>query len=285
MWNSAKIKDIEHLVKSGNQEIIERDIKIDCVLGDTLEYPFLKLDNNFSNLRKTNVDFDYTEDEIRIINDIINPRELIKHTNLKPYEYQLDWLDSYQNHKKNVFLTTRQVGGSTISIFCMIHYIMTNPNKTVLFITKSDISSSYRILLSLLESIPFFLKLGIVDISHKEKGSSIYFDNGTTILLENYKLIKKYQRQYFDIGFLIVEDGGYIDKLSDILKKQPEYTMLYSNTVKNSYFNTLINDSLYNVNRVEWYKVPGRDNEWQSQMISNLGGSVNEFNKEYGLVI
>ena len=242
IWNTKLINEIlENFEEDKSVKPILRDIHINHILSDDnekIDFPFLidPLINTLS-IRSPHILFDYTKEEKRNISEMHHDAtKIFKYARLKnmgvgyqgvnafndwlPYSFQLEWVNDYQKHKYNIFKTSRQIGSSQLGALCVLHYILSNHDKSVQFIGSTNLSceDAAKRFYWLYEGLPFYMKVGVKEIRPKfftgsKKKISIKFDNGSEILFNS--------AEKFNIGrsidFLIMEDVKDTKILNNIL--------------------------------------------------------------------
>lgn len=178
----------------------------------------------------------------------------------------------------------------TSSIF-LTWYLLFHYDKNVLLMankgaTTKEIMDKIK---AIVEGLPFFLKPGII----KKDIMSMMFDNRCRIIGQN---TTKTGGIGFTIHLLFLDEFAHIQENI----KRPFYENVYPTlssskisrviitSTPNGYdlFHDLYQGSVDGMNeythiRVDWWEVPGRDDEWKRQEISNLG-SEEAFNQQYG---
>lgn len=208
-------------------------------------------------------------------------------------DYQKDVLRKFQDNRFNIFLSARQTGKSiTVSLF-LTWYLLFNFDKNVMLSTnKGDTTKEVlNKIRGIMELLPFFLKPGIV----KKDVFSMAFDNGCTIMGTT-------TTPRSGIGFTI--HLLFLDEFAHVPEhiKEPFYTNIYptvsaSKTSKiiitstpngHDLFKRLYDDAIaeparntYVPSKVDWWQVPGRDDEWKKETVANLG-SEEAFNIQFG---
>jgi hypothetical protein len=172
-------------------------------------------------------------------------------------------------------------------------YLVFHTDKNVLAV--ANVASTTKEVLdkikSVLENLPFFLKPGCIS----NNVMSMKFDNGC-------RLIGRTTTKNTGIGFTI--HVLYIDEFAHINPAYLDffYRAIYPtitgagsqskviitstpngmNRFHDIYVEAVIGKNSYVPLRVDWWQVPGRDDEWKKMTIANLG-SEEDFNQEYGL--
>ena len=98
-----------------------------------------------------------------------------------PYEYQLELLRKFQDHRFNVALCSRQSGKTTIVSAYILWYAMFHDNKNIGIVSNKE--SSAKMILHRIkktyEALPPWLKPGVTEYSK----TFISFDNGTRLVI------------------------------------------------------------------------------------------------------
>lgn len=97
-----------------------------------------------------------------------------------PYEYQINLLNSYHNHRFNINMLPRQSGKTTCASAYLLWYAMFHPDQTIL-VAAHKFTGAQEIMQRIrygYELCPDFLRAGVVSYN---KGS-MEFDNGSRII-------------------------------------------------------------------------------------------------------
>lgn len=285
-WSTAKINE---LLRRADEEGL--DFK-------SVDNPFH--DNN-PELKRANVLWEYTQDEIvemeKCARDVIyfsKYCQVMTDTglaNIDLRDYQKSVLREYQGNRFNIFLAPRQVGKSIMSSIFLVWYLLFNHDKNAMILanvgdTAEELMDKIK---SIIRGLPFFLKPGTM----VNNVMSMRFDNGCRIIA---KTTTKTSGIGFTIHFLYMDEFAHINpsfmeaffrstyptvsssKVSRIIitstpNGMNKFYEMYSDAVKKQ--------NTFNPIRVDWWQVPGRDEAWKQNEISNLG-SEELFNQEYG---
>jgi hypothetical protein len=285
-WSTAKVNE---LLRRADEEGL--DFK-------SVDNPFH--DNN-PELKRSNVLWEYTQDEIiemeRCARDVIyfsKYCQVMTDTglaNIDLRDYQKSVLREYQGNRFNIFLAPRQVGKSIMSSIFLVWYLLFNHDKNAMILanvgdTAEELMDKIK---SIIRGLPFFLKPGTM----VNNVMSMRFDNGCRIIA---KTTTKTSGIGFTIHFLYMDEFAHINpsfmeaffrstyptvsssKVSRIIitstpNGMNKFYEMYSDAVKKQ--------NTFNPIRVDWWQVPGRDEAWKQNEISNLG-SEELFNQEYG---
>jgi hypothetical protein len=285
-WSTAKVNE---LLRRADEEGL--DFK-------SVDNPFH--DNN-PELKRSNVLWEYTPEEIiemeKCARDVIYFSQYCQVmtdtglANIDLRDYQKSVLREYQGNRFNIFLAPRQVGKSIMSSIFLVWYLLFNHDKNAMILanvgdTAEELMDKIK---SIIRGLPFFLKPGTM----VNNVMSMRFDNGCRIIA---KTTTKTSGIGFTIHFLYMDEFAHINpsfmeaffrstyptvsssKVSRIIitstpNGMNKFYEMYSDAVKQQ--------NTFNPIRVDWWQVPGRDEAWKQNEISNLG-SEELFNQEYG---
>lgn len=206
-------------------------------------------------------------------------------------DYQTSVLKEYQTHRFNVFLAPRQVGKSIMSGVMLVWYLLFNHDKNAMILANVGATAEELMgkIKEIVRGLPWFLKPGIV----VNNVMSIKFDNGCRAIA---KTTTKTSAIGFTIHFLYMDEFAHIhpnfiesffrstyptvssSKVSRIIITS---TPNGQNKFWEIYQGAMTGDNTFNPIRVDWWQVPGRDENWKRDEIANLG-SEELFNQEYG---
>lgn len=206
-------------------------------------------------------------------------------------DYQTSVLKEYQANRFNVFLAPRQVGKSIMSGVMLVWYLLFNHDKNAMILANVGATAEELMgkIKEIIRGLPWFLKPGIV----VNNVMSIKFDNGCRAIA---KTTTKTSAIGFTIHFLYMDEFAHIhpnfiesffrstyptvssSKVSRIIITS---TPNGQNKFWEIYQGAMTGDNTFNPIRVDWWQVPGRDENWKKDEIANLG-SEELFNQEYG---
>jgi len=263
--------------------------------------------DNDINLRRENLPFEYTPEEIEELSKckasvmyfalnycvITTPkgRLILKDAGgLRDFQEQI--LKVYKENPLNILMASRQTGKTVTSAIFMLWFLLFHPEKTALcvadnFTTTKELIDKFRIAL---EGLPFFMKPGIDTINQ----SNVKFDS-------NSRLVGRTTTKKSGIGLTV--NLLYIDEFAHIneanldefyraifptVTADPNGKIIITSTPngKNKFWeiwkDAVNRSSSFYPLRVDWWQIKGRDEEWKKKKIADLG-SVEDFNQEYGL--
>lgn len=262
--------------------------------------PFLKSDPN---LRKANLLFQYTDEEIAEIlkcrKDIVYFAETyvylktengLKHIKLRPYQKQL--LKNYQENRWCITLFPRQSGKTTTTAIFFAWFSIFNTDKNLAVIAQRDqiAAEVFSKIKSIIQYLPFFMKPGCVKFNR----GGYHFDNGCTAI---YRPASIDALQGYTIDTLFIDEFAYIrntqarqfwNNVYPTLSSMSNSRVMITSTPngRNLFYelwsNAIDGKNFFKPLRIDWWEVPGRDEKWRLQEIANLG-SESAFAQQYGL--
>ncbi len=180
---------------------------------------------------------------------------------------------------------------SITSSIILVWYLLFNHDKNAMIL--ANVGSTAEELMdkikAIVKGLPWFLKPGMI----VNNVMSMKFDNGCRAIA---KTTTKTTAIGFTIHFLYMDEFAHIhpnfiesffrstyptvssSKVSRIIITSTPNGM---NKFYEIYQGALSGDNSFNPVRVDWWQVPGRDEEWKREEIANLG-SEELFNQEYG---
>ena len=254
------------------------------------------------NLRKGNIVFNYTDEEIREIKrcakDIVYfantyctvmTDEGLQTINLRPYQEEM--LRQFQAERFNICLASRQVGKTICSSIFIAWYSVFNFDKNSLILSNKGATTREIIDKgkTILEHLPFFIKPGTLkwDVFNSK------FDNGCRIIGQT---TTKKAAIGFTIHLLFMDEFAHIpanfvntfyENVYPTVSASVNSKVIITSTPNgfNKFYDiyTAADKGLseYVPFRVDWWDVPGRDDKWMRQEVANLG-SDEAFNRQYG---
>ena len=286
-WSTAKV---ERLMQDAEEKGVEyKDV----------DNPFHE---NEPELRRGNILFEYTNWELEEIkkcaSDVVYfankyckvmTDDGIKQILLRDYQVQI--LRQYQGHRKNVFVSPRQSGKTITSSIYLLWYLLFNFEKNAMIManigdTAAELMDKIKVIM---RGLPFFLKPGILIYNVM----TMKFDNGCRIMA---KTTTKTSSIGYTIHMLYMDEFAHINPnfINSFFKSvyptisSSEISRVIITSTPNGmnkfweiYKGAIDGDNEFNPIRVEWWQVPGRDEEWKRREIAALG-SEEDFNQEYG---
>jgi len=258
-------------------------------------------EGNF-NLRRGNIVFDYTKEEIKEIKkcatDIVyfanNYCTVMTDHGLQTItlrDYQEKMLKQFQKERFNICVASRQVGKTICSSIYIAWYVLFNFDKNALVLSNKGATTREIIDKgkTILEHLPFFLKPGVL----KWDVFNTKFDNGCRIIGQT---TTKKAAIGFTIHLLFMDEFAHIphnfvntfyENVYPTVSASANSKVIITSTPNgfNKFYDIYSAAekglSEYTAFRVDWWDVPGRDERWMEQEIANLG-SEEAFNRQYG---
>lgn len=203
--------------------------------------------------------------------------------------YQGDLIEHYDNNRFNVVLASRQSGKSITSCAYLLWYLLFHPEVTVAVLANKGAIAREMIsrIVTMLESVPFFLQPGVKILN---KGS-IEFANDSKVVAA---ATSSSSIRGLSINLLYLDEFAFVENAEEF------YTSTYpvvtsgknskviitstANGVGNMFYkiyeSAVQKQSEYKHFLINWFDVPGRDEEWKKQTIANT--SETQFEQEYG---
>ena len=254
------------------------------------------------NLRKGNIVFNYSPHEIKEIKKCATDIVYFANTyctvmtdhglqtiQLRPYQEEM--LRQFQKERFNVCLASRQIGKTICSSIFIAWYSLFNYDKNSLVLSNKGATTREIIDKgkTILEHLPFFLKPGVIkwDVFNSK------FDNGCRIIGQT---TTKKAAIGFTIHLLFMDEFAHIpqnfvetfyENVYPTVSASSNSKVIITSTPNgfNKFYDIYsaaekgVNE--YSPFRVDWWDVPGRDEAWMRQEVSNLG-SEEAFNRQYG---
>lgn len=215
------------------------------------------------------------------LNDGLVPFEL--------YPYQEEMFGHFNNNRFTVVLACRQSGKSISSVAYLLWYAIFHPEKTVAVLANKGATA--REMLSrvtlMLENLPFYLQPGCkvlnkgsIEFSNNSKifaaatsGSSIRGQSVNLLFLDEFAFVER-AAEFYTSTYPVVSSG----------KDTKVIITSTANGIGNP-FHKIWEGAVQGVNeykpfRVDWWDVPGRDEAWKEETISNT--SQIQFDQEFG---
>lgn len=285
VWTTAKVDKVLHAIEQGYE----------------VKNPFYEGKPEW---RQGNIVFEYTQHELEEIRKCA--RDIVYFANTYCYvmtddgyqkitlrDYQVDTLRTYQKQRFVIFLSARQTGKTIVTGIFLTWFMLFHFDKNTMLVSNKGETSKEIItkIKAIMEGLPFFLKPGVI----KKDVMSMVFDNRCTILASTTTAKTGIG---FTIHLLFMDEFAHVRANIKNLFYQNIFPTLSSSKISriiitstpNGYdlFHTLYSDAIatpkrntYTAIKVDWWQVPGRDDQWKKDQIANLG-SEEAFNEQYG---
>ena len=205
------------------------------------------------------------------------------------YPYQEKMFHHFNDNRFSIVLACRQSGKSISSVVYLLWYACFHPEKNIAVLANKGATAREmlaRVTLAL-ENLPFFLQPGCkalnkgsIEFSNNSKimaaatsGSSIRGLSINLLFLDEFAFVEN-DAQFYTSTYPVVSSG----------KDTKVIITSTANGIGNVYHKIWEGASQgtneYKPFRVDWWDVPGRDDEWKRQTISNT--SALQFEQEFG---
>jgi hypothetical protein len=205
------------------------------------------------------------------------------------YPYQKEMFKHFEDNRFSIVLACRQSGKSISSVVYLLWYAIFHPEKTIAILANKG--STAREMLSritlALENLPFFLQPGCKSLN---KGS-IEFSNNSRIIAaatSGSSIRGLSVNLLFLDEFAFVENAGeFYTSTYPVVSSGKTSRVIVTSTANGigNIYHKLWEGAVQETNdfkpfRVDWWDVPGRDEEWKRQTIANT--SQIQFDQEFG---
>ena len=256
------------------------------------ESPFLKTVKD-ATLRKGNLPFNYTEDELDILKIVWNDKIFFGNNfiHLKDAEkgwqqitlrnYQEDLLHKYTNNKWNILMFPRQSGKTTTTVVEIVHFAISNYDKDMVVIAQSElvVDEILKKVKEAFHSLPFFMQPGFIKFNSK----GFVLDNGCRLSIG---VASESVVQGFSLDFLFIDEFAYIpairvnkfwNNIYPALVNNPHSKCIIASTPNGRnkfwelWYGAEMKKNKFVTSRIYWYDVPGRDEQFKQDTIANVG--------------
>lgn len=187
------------------------------------------------------------------------------------------------DHKNVCIMASRQVGKTTTTAAFMAHYLCFNVDKNIMVLANKDATAKEIVdkIIQIFRGLPYFLKPGAVNFGK----TGLNLDNGCRLLSAattastsiGFTIHKLYIDEFAHIPNNIIEPfwRSVYPTLSSsavsqcIISSTPNGTNMFYDIVSGSTLGTRKNSFLGI--RVDYWQVPGHDDEWAKAMKADFG--------------
>jgi len=215
---------------------------------------------------------------------------------IKLYPKQRELIKMMCKENRLVTLAARQSGKSVSYSIVALWYVMFNQDKNILICANTGASASEfvgKIKMSY-EMLPMWLKPGVVTWNAR----TIKFANGSSIAASPTSSAVRGR----SANFIVLDEVAFIPKDVEEEFIQGVFPVLSSskntklimvstpNGTGNFFYETYNRASLgvdgegWKNFRIDWWEVPGRDDDWKKKQIATFNGDLRKFQQEYGCV-
>ena len=242
-------------------------------------------------LKKANITIDFSKEEIQEVvkcsKDIIYFCEkYLKIINIDeglmpydPYDYQKQIMHEVAANRFVICKMPRQTGKTTTMVAIMLHYALFNPDFNIAILANK--SATAREILGRLqlayENLPWFLQQGIVEWNKGnivlENGSKIFASSTSASAIRGMSINLVYLDEFAFVPTTVQEE--FFNSVYPTISSGRSSRVLITSTPNGmNMFYKLWHDAEKGYNdyatvSVNWWDVPGRDEEWKEQTIRN----------------
>ena len=254
--------------------------------------PFLRTVKDVM-LRKANIPFKMNDDEEFLFEQAMFDKNFFGNNfislkdgkfgwqRIKLRNYQEKLISNYTDHRWNIVLFPRQSGKTTTTVIDIVHFLSFNIEKDCVVIAQSE-----RVVMEILAkvkeafaSLPFFMQPGVL----RWTKSGCTLDNGCRLFVG---VASESVVQGFSLDYVFIDEFAYIpnsrvqkfwNNIYPTLANNPDSKCIIASTPNGrnlfwQLWNGAINGkNKFKTNRVYWTDVPGRDEQFKEDTISNVG--------------
>lgn len=205
------------------------------------------------------------------------------------YPYQRRMFQHFNENRFTVILACRQSGKSISSVAYLLWYAIFQPEKTIAILANKGSTSREMLgrVTLMLENLPFFLQPGCKSLN---KGS-IEFSNNSRIVAAS---TSGSSIRGMSVNLLYLDEFAFVERAGEfytstypVVSSGVDTKVIITSTANGigNVFHRIWEGAEQGINefksfRVDWYDVPGRDEEWKTQTIANT--SQLQFDQEFG---
>ena len=207
--------------------------------------------------------------------------------NLYPYQEQM--FKHFNDNRFSIVLACRQSGKSISSVAYILWYACFHSEKTIAILANKGATAREMLarVTLMLENLPFFLQPGCKALN---KGS-IEFSNNSRIIAS---ATSGSSIRGMSVNLLFLDEFAFVERANEfytstypVISAGKETKVIITSTANGigNTFHKIWEGAVQGVNEftpftVNWYDVPGRDEEWKAQTIANT--SQLQFDQEFG---
>lgn len=220
---------------------------------------------------------------------------------IKLYPKQAEFLKCLVDNKRVITLAARQTGKTTTYTIYVLWYVLTHKDKNVL-ICANKLKTATEILSRIkmaYEMLPNWLKTGVKQWNK----TMIEFSNGCKVGAE---ATSGDSGRSFSINVLVVDEAAFIppgmaeEFYTSVYptvssSKETQIIMVSTPNGQGNQFYTTWNKAILKIEdegaggkvrwtpcRIDWWDVPGRDEQWKQIQLESYNGDMVKFNQEFG---
>lgn len=205
------------------------------------------------------------------------------------YPYQEKMFAHFSDNRFSVVLACRQSGKSISSVAYLLWFAIFNPEKTIAVLANKGATAREMLarVTLMLENLPFFLQPGTRALN---KGS-IEFSNNSRIIAA---ATSGSSIRGMSVNLLYLDEFAFVERAAEfytstypVISSGKDTKVIITSTangIGNMYHNVwegaVQGTNQYKPFRVDWWDVPGRDEDWKNATVSNT--SQLQFDQEFG---
>jgi len=205
------------------------------------------------------------------------------------YPYQEKMFDHFNDNRFSIVLACRQSGKSISACAYLLWYALFHTEKTVSVLANKGATAREMLgrITLMLENVPFFLQPGSKALN---KGS-LEFSNNSRIIAA---ATSGSSIRGMSVNLLYLDEFAFVERAAEfytstypVISAGRDTKVIITSTANGigNQFHKVWEGAVQNVNefksfRVDWWDVPGRDDNWKQQTINNT--SQLQFDQEFG---
>ena len=209
--------------------------------------------------------------------------------NFDLYPYQEKMFNHFKDNRFSIVLACRQSGKSISSVAYLLWYSCFHPEKTIAVLANKGSTAQEMLgrITLMLENLPFFLQPGCKALNKR----SIEFSNNSRIVSA---ATSGSSIRGMSVNLLYLDEFAFVDNAAEfytstypVVSSGKDTKVIITSTANGigNQYHKLWEGAVQGVNeykafRVDWWDVPGRDEEWKKQTIANT--SSLQFDQEFG---
>lgn len=242
-------------------------------------------------LKKANVPMEFTPEQIEEIGKCARDIEYFCETYMKivsideglvpyePYDYQKEIMHKVQDNRFVICKMPRQTGKTTTMAAVIMHFALFNPDFNIAILANKATTAREilgRIQLAY-EYLPWFLQQGIVEWNkgniELENGSKIFASSTSATAVRGMSINMVYLDEFAFVPHTVQEEF-FASVYPTISSGKSSRVLITSTPNGMNLFYKIWSDAEKEINdyvtmSVDWWDVPGRDEEWKQQTIRN----------------
>src|SRR6056300_1862376 len=205
------------------------------------------------------------------------------------YPYQEQMFNHFNDNRFSIVLACRQSGKSISSVAYLLWYAVFHPEKVIAILANKGATAQEMLgrVTLMLEHLPFFLQPGCKALNKR----SIEFSNNSRIVSA---ATSGSSIRGMSVNLLYLDEFAFVENAAEfytstypVISSGKDTKVIITSTANGigNQFYTIWQGAIQGTNaykpfRVDWWDVPGRDEEWKRETINNT--SQLQFDQEFG---